>query len=60
MGRKRNEMEEFSRALEVLLAGETLQLSDTSQDTLPSKIRHQLMRLSDAMAGSRERAAQDQ
>ena len=24
MGRKRNEMEEFSRALEVLLAGETL------------------------------------
>ena len=60
MGRKRNEMEEFSRALEVLLAGETLRLSDTSQDTLPSKIRHQLMRLSDAMAGSRERAAQDQ
>ena len=38
MGRKRNEMEEFSRALEVLLAGETLRLSDTSQDTLPSKI----------------------
>ena len=60
MGRKRNEMEEFSRALEVLLAGETLRLSDTSQDTLPSKIRHQLMRLSDAMAGSRERAARDQ
>lgn len=50
--KKEKEMEEFSILLERLLDGEELFLPGEHKETLPSKIRHQLMRLSEKIHGN--------
>lgn len=54
MFQRRKELETFSALLEQLINGEKLTNSGGCQDQLPSKIRHQLMRLSDQMHGTKE------
>lgn len=55
MFQKRKEIEEFSRALDALLSGQALSPPSAYEDTLPSKIRSQLSRLSDQMYSARKR-----
>lgn len=55
MPRKRKELEEFSRRLDQLLSGEELDFRADYKDLLPSKIRHQLIRLSEKIRGNEKR-----
>ena len=55
MFQKRKEMEIISRALEDLINGKTLEIALPNQDTLPAKVQHQLVRLSDIIRGTQER-----
>ena len=56
MFQKRKEMEIISRALEDLINGKTLEIALPNQDTLPAKVQHQLVRLSDIIRGTQEKA----
>ncbi len=47
-------MEELSAALESLINGQEPALDRISEDTLPSKIRNQILRLNDKMRGSEQ------
>ncbi len=60
MFQRRKEMETFSFLLEQLLNGKQLTLSGGYKDKLPSKILHQLTRLSEKMHGTEEQLKQDQ
>ena len=60
MFQRRKELETFSFLLEQLLNGKRLTLSGGYKDKLPSKILHQLTRLSEKMHGTEERLKQDQ
>lgn len=55
MFQKRKEMEEVSAALEKLLNGEEVKFSGKYEDTLPSKVYHQIGRLSEKIAGNQKR-----
>lgn len=55
MFQSKKEMEALSRNLERLIGGEYLEMKEMSEDTLPSKIQHQMIRLSDRMRGNEER-----
>lgn len=59
MFRKRREMELISRALEDLMNGKTLEITLPNQDTLPAKVQHQLLRLSDIICGTQEKAQKE-
>lgn len=59
MFRKRREMEIISRALEDLMNGKTLEITLPNQDTLPAKVQHQLLRLSDIIRGTQEKAQKE-
>lgn len=59
MFRKRREMELISRALEDLMNGKTLEITLPNQDTLPAKVQHQLLRLSDIIRGTQEKAQKE-
>lgn len=52
MFQRRKELETFSRLLDKLLNGEKLHIHAEYLDNLPSKIRHQLLRLSEKIHGS--------
>lgn len=52
MFQRRKEMETFSRMLDKLLNGEELQVTAEYMDDLPSKIRYQIVRLSEKIQGS--------
>ena len=54
LSKSRKEMEEFSAALESLINGQEPDLDRISEDTLPSKIRNQILRLNDKMRGSEQ------
>lgn len=54
LSKSRKEMEELSAALESLINGEEPALDRISEDTLPSKIRNQILRLNDKMRGSEQ------
>lgn len=54
LSKNRKEMEELSSALESLINGERPSLDRVSEDTLPSKIRNQILRLNDKMRGSEQ------
>ena len=54
LSKSRKEMEELSAALESLINGEEPALDRISEDTLPSKIRSQILRLNDKMRGSEQ------
>lgn len=54
LSKSRKEMEELSAALESLINGERPSLDRISEDTLPSKIRSQILRLNDKMRGSEQ------
>ena len=54
LSKSRKEMEELSAALESLINGEELALDRISEDTLPSKIRSQILRLNDKIRGSEQ------
>ncbi len=56
MFQKRKEMKIISRALEDLINGKTLEIALPNQDTLPAKVQHQLVRLSDIIRGTQEKA----
>ena len=56
MFQKRKEMEIISRALEDLINGKTLEIALPNQDTLPAKVQHQLVHLSDIIRGTQEKA----
>ena len=56
MFQKRKEMEIISRALEYLIYGKSLEIALQNQDTLPAKVQHQLVRLSDIIRGTQEKA----
>ncbi len=60
MFQRRKELETFSFLLEQLLNGKRLTLSGGYKDKLPSKILHQLTRLSEKMHGTEEQLKQDQ
>lgn len=60
MFQKRKEMELFSRMLDQLLGGEELQFPLDYQDMLPSKIRYQLMRLSEKIYGNEKQWKKEQ
>lgn len=51
MFQRRKEMETFSRMLDKLLNGEDLDVSVEYMDSLPSKIRYQMLRLSEKIQG---------
>ena len=51
MFHRRKEMEAFSSLLERLLNGERLQASVSYKDDLPSKVMHQVIRLSETIYG---------
>lgn len=59
MFRKRRQMELVSRALEDLMNGKTLEITLPNQDTLPAKVQHQLLRLSDIIRGTQEKAQKE-
>lgn len=52
-------MEELSAALESLINGEDPALDRISEDTLPSKIQSQILRLQDKMRGSEQALAKE-
>nr|WP_296009382.1 HAMP domain-containing sensor histidine kinase [uncultured Blautia sp.] len=52
-------MELISRALEDLMNGKTLEITLPNQDTLPAKVQHQLLRLSDIIRGTQEKAQKE-
>ena len=54
LSKSRKEMEELSAALESLINGEEPALDRISEDTLPSKIWNQILRLNDKMRGSEQ------
>ena len=54
LSKSRKEMEELSAALESLINGQEPDLDRISEDTLPSKIRNQILRLNDKMRGSEQ------
>ena len=54
LSKSRKEMEELSVALEGLINGKEPSLERISEDTLPSKIRSQILRLNDKMRGSEQ------
>ena len=54
LSKSRKEMEELSAALESLINGQEPALDRISEDTLPSKIRNQILRLNDKMRGSEQ------
>ncbi len=54
MFHRRKEMEAFSSLLERLLNGERLQASVSYKDDLPSKVMHQVIRLSETIYGKEE------
>lgn len=54
LSKSRKEMEELSAALESLINGEAPSLDRISEDTLPSKIQSQILRLHDKMRGSEQ------
>ena len=54
LSKSRKEMEELSAALESLINGKEPSLEHISEDTLPSKIRSQILRLNDKMRGSEQ------
>lgn len=54
LSKSRKEMEELSAALEGLINGKEPSLEHISEDTLPSKIRSQILRLNDKMRGSEQ------
>ena len=57
--KSRREMEELSAALESLINGEDPALDRISEDTLPSKIQSQILRLQDKMRGSEQALAKE-
>ena len=59
LSKNRKEMEELSSALESLINGERPSLDRVSEDTLPSKIRSQILRLNDKMLGSEQALLQE-
>ena len=59
LSKNRKEMEELSSALESLINGERPSLDRVSEDTLPSKIRSQILRLNDKMRGSEQALLQE-
>lgn len=59
LSKSRKEMEELSAALESLINGEEPALDRVSEDTLPSKIRSQILRLNDKMRGSEQALLQE-
>ena len=59
LSKNRKEMEELSSALESLINGEEPALDRVSEDTLPSKIRSQILRLNDKMRGSEQALLQE-
>lgn len=54
LSKSRKEMEELSAALEGVINGKEPSLEHISEDTLPSKIRSQILRLNDKMRGSEQ------
>ena len=54
LSKSRKEMEELSAALEGVINGKEPSLEHISEDTLPSKIRSQILRLNDIMRGSEQ------
>lgn len=54
LSKSRKEMEELSAALEGLINGKEPSLEHISEDTLPSKIRSQILRLNDKIRGSEQ------
>ena len=54
LSKSRKEMEELSAALENLINGEEPALDRISEDTLPSKIQSQILRLNDKMRASEQ------
>ena len=54
LSKSRREMEELSAALEGLINGKEPSLEHISEDTLPSKIRSQILRLNDKIRGSEQ------
>lgn len=54
LSKSRKEMEELSAALESLINGEEPALDRISEDTLPSKIQSQILRLNDKMRASEQ------
>ena len=59
LSKSRKEMEELSASLESLINGEEPALDRVSEDTLPSKIRSQILRLNDKMLGSEQALLQE-
>ena len=59
MFQEKKEMEALSRNLERLIGGEYLGMAEVSRDTLPSKIQHQIIRLSDKIRGNEERIGRE-
>ena len=59
LSKSRKEMEELSAALESLINGKEPSLEHISEDTLPSKIRSQILRLNDKMRGSEQALLQE-
>lgn len=59
LSKSRREMEQLSAALESLLNGEDPALDRISEDTLPSKIQSQILRLQDKMRGSEQALAKE-
>lgn len=57
--RKNKELEEFSLLLERMIGGEKLHIPEAYEDTLPSKIRHQLVRLSENISANEEALLND-
>ena len=57
--RKNKELEEFSLLLERMIGGEKLHIPEAYEDTLPSKIRHQLARLSEKISANEEALLND-
>ena len=56
MFQKRKEMKLISKALEDLINGKEMEITLPNQDTLPAKVQHQLLRLSDVLRGTQEKA----
>ena len=59
MFRRKREMEALSLVLEKLINDEPIDSMQGDKDTLPSKIRHQMIRLSDKMRGNEEQLIKD-
>ncbi len=59
MFQRKKEMEAFSEALEKLINGEPADQILHDADTLPSKVEHQILRLSDKIRGQEEQLTKD-